>query len=190
MQCPRCGLVNDAEAAVCSRCGLGLPASPPPPEASGPLLPLLASGVAAVLALAYTGWAVSGRLGIFAAFAAGRHVSLHDARTNDRVDTVLAAVAGVAVLVALAVWLARRLSAANSQGLLDSLGVTLTGIGALVAVVGLFLAGRVAHEVDEVAAGRSGVTASLVTAMGFGMAAVGLILGLLAARRPSPFRSI
>jgi hypothetical protein len=169
-----------------TRVEIGVPA----PDAGGSLLPMICSGVAAVLAIGYAGWAVTGRLGVFAAFAAGRHVSVQAARTSDRVDTVLAALAGVAVLVALAVWLTGRSSAGSAGVLLDNLGIVLTSIGVVVAVVGLFLAGRVANDASDVAAGARGVTASLVTAMGFGMAALGLILGLLALRRPSTLRSI
>ena len=160
-------------------------AAPSSTDAGSRLLPTLVDILGLVLSVVYAGWAVTGRLGIFAAFAARRYVSVEEARANDRIDTLLAAVAGFAILVALAVWLAQRFSSAASASLLDSLGLALTCIGVVVAVVGLSLAGRLGDEVDQIAAGTSGVTASLVTAMGYGMAALGLILGLLALRRPS-----
>jgi hypothetical protein len=147
---------------------------------AGPVLPGVVFTVAAVLSLGYAGWAVTGRLGIFAAFAASRPVKVSAAQTNDTVDTILAAVAGVAVLLALAVWVARRAAGRTPGGLFDSLGLALTAIGLVVGVIGLWLARRVIDEVDTVAAGQSGVTASVVTAMGFGLSTLGLLLGLIA----------
>ncbi len=152
-------------------------------QAGQPLPTTLTFSMAAVLSLVFAGWAVTGRLGIFAAFAARRTVGVQAARSNDRIDTLLVAIAGVAVLIALAVWLVRWPSDQTIGRPIENLGLAITVIGVVVAVVGLYLTSRVVGEVDQVAAGQGGVTASLVMAMGFGLAALGLTLGLLASRR-------
>lgn len=86
------------------------------------------------------------------------------------------------MLVALALWLMRKLGGDTSGDLLDNLGLAFAGVGVGVAVVGLFLASRIADGADQSSSGDRGVTASLVTGSGFVVLAIGLLLGLLAMR--------
>jgi hypothetical protein len=150
--------------------------------AVGRLVTAVALGLAALLSLTYALWAFTARRGIFADFASGRSVDVDEARSNDRIDTVWLVIAGLVALVAVALWLMRKLGGDTSGGLLDNLGLTVAGVGVGVAVVGLFLASRISDGADQIGSGDRGVTASLVTGAGFTLLAIGLVLGLLAMR--------
>jgi hypothetical protein len=149
----------------------------------GSRLATLASlGLAALLSLGYAVWAFTARRGIFSDFASSRAVGVGEARSNDRIDTSWLIVAGVVSLVALAMWVVRTSGGDTKRSLLDALGLTLVGVGAVVAVIGLALATRIADATDQVSSGDRGVTASLVTGSGFALLGIGLVVGLLALR--------
>jgi hypothetical protein len=144
-----------------------------------------ALALAALTCLGYAVWAFTARRDIFGDFASGQAVGLGEAESNDRIDTGWLIVAGVVTLVALALWLVRRLGGTGRRPL-DVGGLVLAGLGTVTVVAGLFLASRVADGTDQVSAGDRGVTASLVTGSGFLLLGVGLGLGLLARSRRSP----
>lgn len=152
---------------------------------------MVALSLGALLSLAYALWAFTARRGIFDDFSAGRNVGVGEAKSNDRIDTLLLIVAGLVALVALALWLMRRFSGETTGGLVDNLGLALAAVGALVALGGLVLASRVGDGADQAASGDRGVTAALVTGSGFTLLALGLLLGLLAVRshRETPSQS-
>lgn len=142
----------------------------------------VALALGSLLSLAYAVWAFTARRGIFSDFAARKPVGVGTAEANDRTDTILLIVAGVVALVAFALWLMRKFGGETAGGLIDNLGIALAALGVVVAVVGLFLASRVADGADQAASGDRGVTASLVIGSGFTLLAIGLLLGLLAVR--------
>jgi hypothetical protein len=142
-----------------------------------------AVALAALLCLGYALWAFTARRGIFGDFASGRTVGVSAAEANDRIDTSWLIIAGVVTLVALALWLVHRLGRDTERSLLDVGGLVLAGLGTVVVVAGLVLAGRVSAAADSVSAGDRGVTASLVTGSGFMLLGVGLVLGLVALSR-------
>lgn len=150
------------------------------PGRAGRLAATVALALGALLALVYAIWAFTARRGIFSDFASGSTVGVGQAKSNDRTDTILLIVAGVVALVALALWLMRKFGGETQGGLLDNLGLALAGLGALVAIIGLFLASRVSGGSNQAASGDRGVTASLVTGSGFALLALGLVMGLLA----------
>jgi hypothetical protein len=143
---------------------------------------MIVLGLGVLLSLVYTVWALTARRGIFVDFANGNPVGVGEARSNDRIDTTLLVAAGVVALVALALWLVRRFGGETSGGLVDSLGLGLAVLGAVLVVVGLYIASQVGSAADQAASGDRGVTASSVTAGGFALLALGLVLGLLAVR--------
>ncbi len=159
---------------------------------AGRLVALTLLGLGGLLSLAYALWAFTARRGIFADFADGQSVSVDDAKSSDRLDTVFLVVAGLVALVALALWMARRFGGQTGSGLLDKLALALTVLGAAVIVIGLFLTTRVADAGDRVASGDRGVTAAIMLGSGFGLLGIGLLLGLLTvlggprATSPSP----
>jgi hypothetical protein len=140
--------------------------------------------VGALLGLGYAAWAFTARRGIFADFADGVSVTADDARTSDRIDTVFLIVAGLVAAAALVVWVIRVVGARTS-GALDLAGLAVAGVGVIVVVVGLFLSSGVSDGGSTVEQGENGVTATLVTGSGFALVAIGLLLGLLAARGSS-----
>lgn len=208
MQCPRCGLQNQSGVSACARCGLpvGVPSAPgsygpPPPgasqlgstsnvrRASGGASRVAATAalvLAALLALGYAVWSFTGRRGIFSDFATGRAVAVTEARSNDRIDTVLLIGTGVVALLAVAWWVARKFAGQTSGRLPDDLGMALMALGTVVIVVGLVVASRVGGAVDQVTSGDRGVAASVVTGIGFLVLGVGLAMGASAVLHRNP----
>lgn len=144
--------------------------------------------LAAVLCAAYALWAFTARRGIFADFSAGRAVTSGRARTSDRIDTVLIVVAGVAAVVAVVWWVTRRVR--RRSGTPAELGgLAVTALGVLIVGVGLSLAGTVTDAATRVAQGDRGVTAAVVSGIGFAVLALGLLAGAATVRRePLPYR--
>lgn len=138
--------------------------------------------LAALLSLAYAAWAFTARRGIFADFADGRSVSVDDAKSSDLLDTVFLLVAGLVALIALGLWLSSLLAKKTSGGLIDKVGLALAMLGALLVIVGLFLASGVTDAGDQIAQGEKGVTATWVVGGGFVLLAIGLLMGLMAVR--------
>ena len=143
---------------------------------------MIALALGALLALTYAVWAFTARRGIFADFSNGTPVSTDDAKSSDNLDTVLLIVAGLAVVIALALWVVRKVNGKTAGGALDLAGLIVTGVGVVVVLVGLFLSSQISDGVDQAAQGDKGVTATLVTGGGFLIIAVGLVIGILAVR--------
>ncbi len=137
----------------------------------------------------YAVWAFTARRGIFADFADGRPVSRGDAKTSDNLDTILLVVAGLLVVIAVAIWVARRVNAKTTGNPLDLAGLIAAGIGVLIVCVGFFLSSRISDAADQAAQGDRGVTATLLTGGGFFVVAIGLLIGVLAVRGPRGTRS-
>lgn len=133
--------------------------------------------VAALLSLVYAGWALTARRGIFADFSAGRSISSADAKTSDTIDVALLIVASAAVMIAIALWVWRRVRRAANWHALEIGGIALAVVGVATVVVGLFLAGAITDAASQAAQGDKGVTASLVLGAGFVVLALGLLLG-------------
>ncbi|MGI8578786.1 MAG: hypothetical protein ACR2KG_12945 [Nocardioidaceae bacterium] len=148
----------------------------------GGLLALISLVLGALLALAYAGWAFSARRAVFAEFAAGRSVTSSTAASSDRVDTTLLIVAGVVAALALVLWLVRRIAGKITGGGLDNAGLTISLVGAIAVLVGLWLAGRVNDLSTQVTQGRQAMTATIVVGAGFLLLAIGFVIGLLVAR--------
>jgi ABC-type multidrug transport system permease subunit len=140
--------------------------------------------VAAVVSLAYAAWAFTSRRAIFADFSAGRTVTPDDARASDTIDTFLLVVAGITVVVAVALWLARLARRRTRGGGLLLTGLTLTAVGVVVVAVGIWLDGSVANAATQSAQGLRGVTATVVCGSGFAVLALGLLLGATVVRGP------
>jgi hypothetical protein len=141
--------------------------------------------VAAVVSLAYAAWAFTARRAIFADFSAGRNVTADDARASDTIDTFLLVVAGITVVVAVALWLARLAARRGPTGGSRLLtGLTLTAVGVVVVAVGIWLDGIVTNAPTQSGQGLRGVTATVVCGSGFVVLALGLLIGATVVRRP------
>ena len=149
---------------------------------SGALATVVALSLGALLALTYAVWAFTARRGIFADFSNGTTVTTDDAKSSDNLDTVLLVVAGLLVVVALALWVMRKVNGKTAGGALDLAGLVVTGVGVVVVLVGLFLSSQISDGADQAAQGDRGVTATLVTGSGFLIVAIGLVIGILAVR--------
>lgn len=153
---------------------------------AGATATLVALGIGALLALCYAVWAFTARRGVFADFADGKTVSGDDAKSSDRIDTVLLVIAGVVVVIALALWLMRMVNQKTAGGTPDLVGLGVAMLGVVVVLVGLFLSGQISDAGDQASQGDKGVTATLVTGAGFLLIAVGLLVGIVSVRgRPS-----
>jgi hypothetical protein len=149
---------------------------------SGALAAVVALSLGALLALVYAVWAFTARRGIFADFSNGTTVTTDDATSSDNLDTFLLVVAGLLVVVALALWVMRKINGKTAGGVLDLAGLVVTGVGIVVVLVGLFLSSQISDGADQAAQGDRGVTATLVTGSGFLIVAIGLLIGILAVR--------
>jgi hypothetical protein len=134
------------------------------------------------MSLVYAVWAFTARRGVFADFSDGKTVTADDAQSSDNLDTTLLVIAAVLVIVALALWVMRKVSDKTSGGGLELGGLVVSGVGVLVVLVGLFLSSKISDGADQAAQGDKGVTATLVTGGGFLIIAIGLVLGILAVR--------
>ena len=145
--------------------------------------------VAALLGLGYAAWAFTARRGVFADFADGGSVSADDARTSDTIDTIFIIVAGVLAIAALLLWIVRAAGGKTRGGALDLGGLAVSGLGVVVVIVGLFLAGGVAEAGSTVEQGDRGVVSCLVLGAGFVVLSIGLILGIFATGAKSDDRT-
>lgn len=161
--------------------GYPAPGYPPPAAAAatttGRVGVVTALGLAVLLCLAYAGWALTARRGIFADFADGSSVSLEDARSNDTFDTLLLVATGVVVVVALVWWTARLARGRGGAGTWNTAGLGASAVGLLVVVVGLVVSGTVTGAGDKAEQGHRGVTVTWFLGGGFLLLAVGLLLG-------------
>jgi hypothetical protein len=149
---------------------------------SGALAAVIALTLGALLALVYAVWAFTARRGVFADFSDGNVVSADDAKSSDNLDTFLLIVAALLVIIALALWIMRKVNDRTSGGGLELGGLVATGIGIVVVLVGLFLSSNISDGADQAAQGDKGVTATLVTGVGFLVIAIGLMIGIVAVR--------
>ena len=131
----------------------------------------------------YAIWALTARRGIFADFADNRPVTLDDAKTSDRLDTVFLIVAGAIAVLALALWLVRLLSGRARSGGLTLAGFVVSAVGLVGVVVGLVMSGLVGNGGSRVDEGQDAMTAAIVTGSGFTALALGLAIGCLVVGR-------
>ena len=149
---------------------------------NGALAAVIALALGALLALVYAVWAFTARRGVFADFSDGNVVSADDAKSSDNLDTFLLIVAALLVIIALALWIMRKVNDRTSGGGLELGGLVATGVGIVVVLVGLFLSSNISDGADQAAQGDKGVTATLVTGVGFLIIAIGLMIGIAAVR--------
>jgi hypothetical protein len=140
--------------------------------------------VGGLLSLGYAAWAFTARRGIFADFADGVRVSTDDARTSDRIDTAFVIVAGIVAVSALVLWVIAKATGRSDGGSSELAGLTVAGVGVVVALVGLVLSAGVADGGSTTEQGDKGVTATLVLGAGFTLLAIGQLMGA-ASRRGS-----
>lgn len=158
--------------------------SDPAARDSGGTATVVALATGVLLALVYAVWAFTARRGIFADFSDGNPVTSDDAKSSDTLDTILLIVAGLVVVIAVAMWVMRMVNDKTSGAGLDIGGLVVTGVGVVVVLVGLFLSSKISDGADQAAQGDKGVTATLVTGGGFLVIAIGLAIGLAAMRAP------
>jgi hypothetical protein len=149
---------------------------------NGALAAVIALALGALLALVYAVWAFTARRGVFADFSDGKVVSADDAKSSDNLDTFLLIVAALLVIIALALWIMRKVNDKTSGGGLELGGLVATGVGIVVVLVGLFLSSNISDGADQADQGDKGVTATLVTGVGFLIIAIGLMIGIAAVR--------
>jgi hypothetical protein len=147
----------------------------------GSTVPVVVALVAAgLLSLVYAVWAFTARRGIFADFSDGTTVSRDDAKNSDRIDTVLLVVAGLLVIIALALWITRMVGRRSGSSGLDLAGLATAAVGVLVVLVGLFLSSGISDGRDQSDQGDKGVTATVVTGSGYLLLTVAMVIGILA----------
>jgi hypothetical protein len=129
------------------------PPPPPPPEpAYGSVWRILAAvalPIAGLACLAYGGWAMVARRGIFADLAAGRSVTAEAARDSDRLDELLLWLAVGALVVAVALWVVAHLRRRKPFGTAGFTAAVLLVTGAVVLVGGAYLTSLVNGEVSN-----------------------------------------
>lgn len=134
--------------------------------------------LALIATVVYAVWELTARRAIFADFAAARTVTYDRARTNDRIDNVLLAIAASLAVIAFLVWLVRRVRGRTAGGGLDAIGLTLWLLGAIAAAVGLLLLETVDSTGGALAAGRHAETDTIVAGIGFAVIALSLVIGI------------
>ncbi|MGI8699782.1 MAG: hypothetical protein ACR2JU_00960 [Nocardioidaceae bacterium] len=139
--------------------------------------------VGVLACLGYAIWALTARRGIFADFADNRSVSLDDARSSDRLDTVFLVVAAAIAVIALALWLIRLLNGRARSGAPTVAGFVISALGLACVVVGLVLSGLVGGDGSRTDEGRQAAAAAIVTGCGFIALALGLLIGTLVVAR-------
>jgi hypothetical protein len=167
-------------------------AQPPAAYAAGTRAPTSAAnraGALTVLALAvvagfgYAAWALFDRRGIFEAFADGTStMTLEEARSSDRWDTILLVVAIVLVSAALLWWLVLRINAGTAGGSLETGGFAIVGLGIVLTAIGLVMSADVSSSGTRQDEGDKAASAALVYGLGFTVIALGLIIGIAAVR--------
>jgi hypothetical protein len=138
--------------------------------------------VLAVLAgLGYAAWALFDRRGIFEDFANGTStMTLDEARSSDRWDTVLLVVAIVLVSAAVLWWLVLRINAATAGGSLETGGFAIVALGIVMTAIGLVMSADVSSSGTRHDEGEKAASAALVYGLGFTVIALGLIIGVAA----------
>lgn len=142
--------------------------------------------IGALACAGYAVWALTARRGIFADFADNRAVSLDDAKTSDRLDTIFLVVAGAIAVIALALWLIRLLAGRARGGGLTVVGFVISALGLICVVVGLVMSGLVGNGSNRIGEGQDALAATVVTGSGFIALAVGLLIGCLVIGQPRP----
>lgn len=135
-------------------------------------------GLALVATVVYSVWELTGRRAIFGDFADGRAVTLDRARTNDRIDNILLAIAASLAVIAFLVWVVRRMRGRTAGGALDAVGLTLWLLGGIAAAVGLVLLETVDASTGALAQGRHAETYTILAGVGFAVVALSLAIGL------------
>lgn len=143
---------------------------------------MVALAAGATFGLVYAGWAFTARRGVFADFSDGSPVTADDAKSSDTIDTIFLIVAGLVVLVALGLWIARMASKQTKGGALDLIGFATAAVGLVTVLVGLYLASVITDADGQSAQGDKGVTATMVIGGGFALLAIGLLIGVFTAR--------
>jgi len=139
--------------------------------------------IAVLFTAGYGVWSLTLRREVFADFAAGVSVSTEVARSNDRIDLALVLVTSVTAVAAIVLWLlALRRRPGTVLGLV---GLIATGVGIAVVLVGLALAASVSGADGQVGQGERGVTAAVLSGLGFLLLAVGLMCGAVGLRNAS-----
>lgn len=133
----------------------------------------------ALTSVGYAIWALTARRGIFADFADNRSVSLDDAKTSDRLDTIFLVVAAAIAVIALALWVVRLMSGRARSGALTLVGFVISALGLVCVVVGLVMSGLVGDGGNRITEGEDAMTATIVTGSGFIALAIGLLIGCL-----------
>jgi hypothetical protein len=167
-------------------------AQPPAAYAVGTRAPTSAANRAAALAVlvlavvagfGYAAWALFDRRGIFEDFADGTStMTLDEARSSDRWDTILLVVAIVLVSVAVLWWLVLRINAGTAGGSLEIGGLAIVGLGIVVTAIGLVMSADVSSSGTRQDEGDKAASAALVYGLGFTVIALGLIIGIAAVR--------
>lgn len=156
---------------------------PPPTRSAAPANPSTAI-VTMLIAVLFTGgygvWSLTLRREVFADFAAGVSVSTEVARSNDRIDLALVLVTSVTAVAAIVLWLlALRHRPGSAIGVI---GLIAAGVGVAVVLVGLALAASVSGVDGPVGQGERGVTAAVLSGIGFLLLAAGLMCGAVGLR--------
>ncbi len=152
--------------------------STPGPKPARSVFARVVLALALVATVVYAVWELTARRAIFADFAAARTVTLDRARTNDRIDNVLLAIAASLAVIALLIWLVRRVRGRTAGGGLDAIGLTLWLLGGIAAAVGLLLLETVDSTGGALAAGRHAETDTIIAGIGFAVVALSLVIGL------------
>ncbi|MGI8888899.1 MAG: hypothetical protein ACR2GB_08030 [Nocardioidaceae bacterium] len=148
--------------------------------------------IGALLSLGYAAWAFTARRAIFADFAEGRSVSSQSAKASDTIDTVWLVAAAVVVAIGLVLLVMKMVVDEESRQGLALVGLMAALTGATAVTVGLLLVGSLGEGGSQAQRGQEAMQATVVVGGGFGLVALGLLLGALAVRRnvhteqPSP----
>jgi MFS family permease len=136
--------------------------------------------VAAVVGLAYAGYALTLRRGIYADLDDDPgSVSKDDADSSDMINAIGLWAAGVLIGVAFVMILVAILSAKRGRNALGIAGVVVVVLGAAAAVWGCLLV----NGVDEITEAGDAVTGYMVAGPAFAAMAIGLVLAVLGIRR-------
>jgi hypothetical protein len=148
--------------------------------------PLVVMVLAALAGFGYAGWALLHRRGIFEDFADGTStMTLGQARSSDRWDTILLVVAIVLVVAALTWWLALRVLHRTPGNGVEVGGLGVVALGILLAAIGLVRSAGVSSDGTRHDEGQKAASAALVYGVGFAMIGLGLLIGLTAVRSTS-----
>lgn len=151
-----------------------------------PVGPLVVMVLAAVAGFGYAGWAVLHRRGIFEDFASGTStMTLGQARSSDRWDTILLVAAIVLVAAALIWWLVLRVGDPTVGNGLEVGGFVIVGLGIVMAALGLLMSTGVSSAGTRHDEAQKAASAALMYGLGFAVIALGLLVGVAAVRSSS-----